>query len=261
MQVKDKSDFYNIIIYAVFVFAFSGLLLLLHSVFVSAGDYWMVFPQFAPVLTVVFLLVIKGRKRIGFDPAYSFSINKKVLICSICSALFVLIVFWGFGFFLSVAGKPFSQWEIPLLEWETPSLFIGFVCVLLGCIGEEIGWRGYLLPALNRNYSLIASSLFIGVLWGAWHLDFSDGVVGFFVTILFFIPLSIIISWIQTKSGGSIIPAIVLHFFVNFFARSTLLDMSLTAHLILALLLVIIAIVLFFADRKTFTSKEFAEIA
>ena len=258
VKVRDKINFHNIIIYAVFVFAFSGLLLLLHSVFVSAGSYWIVFPQFAPVLTVVFLLAIKGRKRVGFDLTYSFIINKRVLLYSICAALFVVIVFWGFGFFLSAFGKPFSLWEIPLLEWQTPSLTVSFLCVLLGCIGEEIGWRGYLLPALNRDHSLIVSSLLIGVLWGAWHLDFGDGVLGFFVTILFFIPLSIIISWFQTKSGGSVIPAIVLHFFVNFFARSTLLDMSLTAHFILSLLLIIIAIVLFFADRKTFASKECA---
>jgi membrane protease YdiL (CAAX protease family) len=198
-------------------------------------------------LTVFFLLLIRGRKRLAFDVKHSFSINKKVLTYSIYAALFVFIVFGGFGLILSAFGKPF-------LKWETPSLTIGFICVLVGCIGEEIGWRGFLLPALNRNLSLLISSLLVGVLWGAWHLDFGDGVIGFLITILFMTSLSIIMSWIQIKSGGSIIPAIVFHFFVNFFARSTLFDISLSAHFVLSLLLGVFGVILFFADRKTFMS-------
>lgn len=247
--MKDKTNFCNIILYALLVFAISGLLLLLHSVFVNAGDYWVVFPQFAPSLTVIALFVIRGHKGLAFDIKHSFSINKKVLTYSLCATLFVFVVFGGFGFILSAFDKP-------LLQWETPSLAIGFICVLAGCIGEEIGWRGFLLPALNRNFSLIISSLFVGILWGAWHLDFGNGITGFLVTILFVTSLSIIMSWVQIKSGGSIIPAVVFHFFVNFFARSTLFDMSLSAHFILSLLLGVFGVILFLVDRKTFISIE-----
>jgi len=254
--MRDKTNDYNILLYTLIVFALSGLLLLLHFIFEPVADYWVVFPQFAPVLTVILLLVARKRKGVTFNVKHRLHINKKVLIYSICATLFVFVVFGGFGFALSVFGKSFSQWDIPFLKWNTPSLSIGFICVLAGCIGEEIGWRGFLLPAFNRNYPLIISSLFTGVLWGAWHLDFGDGVLGFFVTILFSVSLSIIMSWFQLKSDGSIITAIVLHFFVNFFARSTLFDMSLFSHFSLSLLLGVCGVILFFADRKTFMSKE-----
>ena len=257
--MRKKTNFQNIILYALLVFAFSGLLLLLHSVYLTAGDYWIVFPQFAPALTVIFLLAIRGHKKITFNVKHSFSINKKVLTYSMWGTLFVFIVFLGFSFTLSAFNKSFFAMEVPFLKWETPSLAIGFICVLAGCIGEEIGWRGFLLPALNHNLSLIVSSLFVGVLWGAWHLDFGDGVIGFLVTVLFMTSLSIIMSWIQVKSGGSIIPVIALHFFVNFFARSTLFDISLSAHFILSLLLGVFSVILFFADRKTFMSKDNVE--
>src|SRR5512139_3292460 len=36
--------------------------------------------------------------------------------------------------------------------------------------GEEIGWRGYVLPRLQANHSALTSSLIIGVVWGFWHL-------------------------------------------------------------------------------------------
>ena len=247
--MRDKTSFHSIILYTVIVFALSGLLLLLSFVFETAGDYWIVFPQFAPVLTIILLFVMRRRKGFTFDVKHRFRVNKKVLIYSIFAMLFVFAVFGGFGLVLSGFSKP-------SLQWNTPSLAIGFICVLAGCIGEEIGWRGFLLPAFNRNFPLIISSLLTGVIWGAWDLDFGDGVVGFFVTILFTISLSIIMSWYQVKSGGSIITAVVMHFFVYFFARSTLFDMSLSEHFILSLSLGVIGAVLFLVDRKTFMPEE-----
>ena len=38
-----------------------------------------------------------------------------------------------------------------------------------GPLGEEIGWRGYALPQLLSRYSPLASSLILGLVWGAWH--------------------------------------------------------------------------------------------
>ena len=36
--------------------------------------------------------------------------------------------------------------------------------------GEEIGWRGYALPQLQRRFTPLASSLVIGVCWAAFHV-------------------------------------------------------------------------------------------
>jgi membrane protease YdiL (CAAX protease family) len=38
--------------------------------------------------------------------------------------------------------------------------------------GEEIGWRGCLLPRLSEPLGLPAPSLVVGVVWAAWHLPF-----------------------------------------------------------------------------------------
>ena len=48
-------------------------------------------------------------------------------------------------------------------------MIIGIFGSLISAIGEEIGWRGYMVPALNEKYgtkkALIISSFF----WCVWH--------------------------------------------------------------------------------------------
>ena len=37
-------------------------------------------------------------------------------------------------------------------------------------LGEEIGWRGFLVPELTGWVGFRRASLYSGVIWGAWHL-------------------------------------------------------------------------------------------
>jgi peptide/nickel transport system ATP-binding protein len=39
-----------------------------------------------------------------------------------------------------------------------------------GPLGEEFGWRGYLLPAIAARLGWRWAGLVVGVLWGVWYL-------------------------------------------------------------------------------------------
>lgn len=90
----------------------------------------------------------------------------------------------------------------------------------LGGTLEELGWRGFALPHLEKRMpSPLAATLVLGTLWAAWHIpfwipsmgtlrDWVEQMIAFFLGI---IALAILMTYLFHRTGGSIVPAIVLH--------------------------------------------------
>jgi uncharacterized protein len=52
-----------------------------------------------------------------------------------------------------------------------PSFFLmGFLFGLPAGFLEEIGWTGYALPKMNRDWNRVAAGMVLGLIWGTWHL-------------------------------------------------------------------------------------------
>ena len=106
---------------------------------------------------------------------------------------------------------------------HVPLAAVNFVLVLLlgGPLGEEFGWRGYALPALQERYSWRFASLILGVVWGVWHLplfyiaDTAQSHIPFALFMLSTIALSVLFTWLFNRAGGSVLPALVLRTSVN----------------------------------------------
>ena len=102
-----------------------------------------------------------------------------------------------------------------------------FVLVFFGGgpLGEEVGWRGFALPPMQRRYGPLNATLFLGVLWTFWHFPefFSSAQLGgpgtglsaFYVQLPIFLSmvmaLAIVFTWVSNHTGGSVFIAILLH--------------------------------------------------
>ncbi|MEG3091277.1 type II CAAX endopeptidase family protein [Sphingomonas sp. PB1R3] len=107
------------------------------------------------------------------------------------------------------------------------SIFNGVATAIMGAgpLGEEGGWRGYLLPRLLEQGGEVRASLVIGIVWALWHLpimamfaDWRSGVPFFAYLPLYtlgVIGLSFVMSRVWRIGGGSLIPCIWLHGLVN----------------------------------------------
>lgn len=54
-------------------------------------------------------------------------------------------------------------------------LFTSTYGILQGCLpalGEEIGWRGFLVPQLAKTTTLLKTAMISGAVWAMWHYPF-----------------------------------------------------------------------------------------
>ncbi len=146
-----------------------------------------------------------------------------------------------------------------------------FVFMFAFALGEEFGWRGYVLNPLLDRWNALKTSLILGILWALWHLPmfFITGVgqnadlnrLGplFLVNfIIITIGLTFIYTWLYSNSNSNVFIVLVFHAITNTFA--TLFNLwfsleSMTVSVILVWVLVIILII-FYGPSKFFKEEE-----
>jgi membrane protease YdiL (CAAX protease family) len=80
--------------------------------------------------------------------------------------------------------------------------------------GEEMGWRGYVLPRLQAKHSALVSSLILGAVWGLWHLPkyLGPGDRGSFALgTVKILADAILYTWLYNGTKGSLLLAAILH--------------------------------------------------
>jgi uncharacterized protein len=120
----------------------------------------------------------------------------------------------------------------PNIEAYTDWLGIGAALlstIIIVGLFEEVGWRGFALPRLERSHDALWAALVLGVIWAAWHLPelISDPgqrpPLQFFVWIL---AQSVILAWLYNSTNGSLPIVIICHGAVNTAGRFVLPEFS-----------------------------------
>lgn len=211
----------KLLLFAVFVVAFSGAITLLQierpdgvtlaflpraSFVYDAAKMWSV-----GLAGLFSLFIVDGSVRgLGFNLSrlrfYAIAIAVPLAYCSL-----IYVPLWN----SSLAGFRGAYYLTGLLAGAVLHLPLS---ALLAC-GEEIGWRGVLVPALARQYGFKACALVSGVAWALWHwpdiiyLDYNNGLpIPYALTCfsLAVVGLGIFSAWLRLASG-SLWPPIIAH--------------------------------------------------
>jgi membrane protease YdiL (CAAX protease family) len=124
----------------------------------------------------------------------------------------------------------FATWciAIPVL------LSVGFLREIISALGEEIGWRGFLLPRLNTRFGFSAACLISGLIWAMWHylgiLYFgyhgtTPKIYSLICFTLMAVEVSFVLGYIRLKTK-SIWPCAILHASHNLFIQSIMDGMT-----------------------------------
>ena len=111
--------------------------------------------------------------------------------------------------------------QFDLRQWYM--VLLGPIVVLPFYLGEELGWRGYALPRLQKKYGALWSSIIVGIIWVFWHTPAfwaPEGTaisgqpvtfitVGWYLILL--IGVSILMTFVYNNTKGSLLLALLFH--------------------------------------------------
>ena len=124
------------------------------------------------------------------------------------------------------ASGPSSPTEfasLPLAVWWIVNLsFYG--------VGDEVGWRGFLQPRLERRHSVVTAAGLVSLPWAVWHLPLfgitpsyrAMPLVGFFGFAASIWVASWIFAWLLHVGRGSLLVVVVFHAWFDIVTTSPL---------------------------------------
>jgi membrane protease YdiL (CAAX protease family) len=115
-----------------------------------------------------------------------------------------------------LAGLPLEQ-LLEVVANRAPLLF-GHVLIqvtLIG-VGEELGWRGWLLPNLAAHRSFAAATALTALAWGLWHMPLFFSAVPIALSLAVLLAsLSVAFSWLWHHTGGNTGVVALAHGLIN----------------------------------------------
>jgi membrane protease YdiL (CAAX protease family) len=106
-----------------------------------------------------------------------------------------------------------------LVPFLAQALTLGVLQAALLALGEEIGWRGLLVPQMARLTTFSRTALITGLIWGLWHVplilfgDYNAETPWWYALMCFMVlivGMNFAFTWLRLASG-SIWPSVVMH--------------------------------------------------
>jgi len=129
---------------------------------------------------------------------------------------------WAAG----LGGVDLSRFHTPIARF----VLLGSLQSVLSATGEELGWRGFLVPALSQRFTLAKTAVVSGAIWSVWHYpliifaSYNAGTATWYAVLCFtvmVIGLSFPLAWLRLRSG-SFWPAALFHASHNLFIQGFL---------------------------------------
>lgn len=137
--------------------------------------------------------------------------------------------FWVFGLALTpmavawMAGRTLGATPQPI-SGATWLLLLG-MNLALGPLGEELGWRGFLLERLaarskQRRGEVLSASLWVGTIWAVWHaplwaLPSPQSQIPFAIFFATVVCFSVIMAALWARGGRALGPMVIFHLAAN----------------------------------------------
>jgi len=186
--------------------------------------------MFTPLLAVLLSHKGLGRKKTGIEWRPKLKKGWKWYLVAWWSPFFLTVAGSGLYFLLfpgrfdpemgflaaqiEAVGSPMPVGMLMLIQTAAALLYAPFLNMLFA-LGEEVGWRGYLTPALTERFGKKKALILSGVIWGMFHwpiillagYEYGTGYwgapwLGLLAMLLFTTAGGVLLSWLYEKTGS-----------------------------------------------------------
>jgi membrane protease YdiL (CAAX protease family) len=206
--------------------------------------------QFSPAAAAIITKLVYDRNMRGLGWGWGktkYQLVSYVLPFILTSIGFGLIWLLGFGGFYNTdfileaqngfsnkfgldIASPYIIMLALILVNSTIGLFVSF-----GSLGEEIGWRGFLVPELYKHFSYTKTSFISGVIWVTYHIPVLFLLIAprleasvwplLLFTMIGGVGISFILAWLRIQSG-SLWTAVIFHAALNIHLQNFFMNIT-----------------------------------
>ncbi len=133
-----------------------------------------------------------------------------------------------------------------------------FAAMLVANLWEEIGWRGFALPRLQKRFSPLGASLILGFFVSLWHLPLllnpteEMAVIPIWAELPFSMALSVLYTWLYNKTNGNLTVVTLSHAMTNALALVMMLEHpNITSHTLVNIAVTILVAAIVAARQMT----------
>ena len=198
-------------------------------------DSFRIIGSFVPIITALFFIYhYEGKEKLKKCFKKLVAIKASPLIYLFVFSYSIIIIYvplficnsLGCNYSINIASDVFG--------YSTNSVIQIFLCLLLisiagGPLGEELGWRGLVLPKFQKRFNPFISAIVVAGIWSLWHLPMfyfhAEGYENFLQFLFGTICLSLIVTWLYNKTKGSLFIEILFHAIDDYVNYSHLHDL------------------------------------
>jgi len=214
----------QILTYVLLAFAFSSvfytLMLKAHALSAGGGLYVLGI-MWCPALAAFATLKLNGRSLadLGWKWPTNYALESWYIPLLYAAVAYIAVWATGLGAF---PNREFMASLVTRMGLHVSPAVATLLYVLVGgsfglarglssALGEEIGWRGFLVPHLYRKIGFTGTALITGVIWSVWHYplliwgDYNNGTPAWYGLLCFtamVISISFVVAWLRLKSGS-----------------------------------------------------------
>lgn len=229
------------VMYVLFVFLFSSvfyLLMLRAHTLGGGGGLYVTGIMWCPALAAFTTLWLNGRKasELGWKwPSRKYAAMSWYIPVLYAGIAYAIVWISGLGGF---PNHQFMQTLVERMGLRISPAASTLVYVLLTgtyglvgstarALGEEIGWRGFLVPELSKTMRFTSTALISGVVWASWHYpiliwgDYNNGAPAWYGLTCFtvmVVAIAVVFAWLRLKSG-SLWTGAILHASHNLYVQ------------------------------------------